>query len=75
MLISLTEEVMMGRNRDLAGLTAKVDEVIRIGKHEPDEAHKLQDIALLALVIMYAPKRMLVEVNRMIDADFPRWYA
>jgi hypothetical protein len=64
----------MGRNADLTDLTIRVNEVIRIGKYEPGEAHKLQDIALLALVFMYTPTAMLVEVNRMLDADFPRWY-
>ncbi len=69
MHISRTEQA-----QNLAGFTAKVDEVIRIGNQEPGVAHKLQDTALLTLVILYAPKKILDEVDRLLDADFPRWY-
>lgn len=67
--VHLSDEVM------LAYSTEVVDRAIEVGQRDPEAAHGIEDDLYRLLVARYAPEDIVAEMQRLKDADFPRWYA
>ncbi len=51
----------------------RVDAIIALA--DPEEAHSQEDTLYLTLLELWAPPDILIEIRRLLKADFPRWYA
>ncbi len=51
----------------------RVDAIIALA--DPEEAHSQEDVLYLKLLSLWAPLDILIEITRLREADFPRWYA
>jgi bisphosphoglycerate-independent phosphoglycerate mutase (AlkP superfamily) len=52
----------------------RADAIIAMGKSEPGEAHSQEDALYAVMLEIWCPPELYVEVKRLQEADFPRWY-
>lgn len=60
---------------DIELLKEKVAAIIQRGIADPEVAHADEDALLYELLGLYLPQEHMVEIERLADADFQRWYA
>lgn len=56
-------------------LENRVKEIIRIGEEDPEAAHSDEDNLRLELIGNYCPDWVVKEIDKLSNADFPRWCA
>ena len=56
-------------------LKTRVDQIIKVGAHDDEAAHAVEDVLHRELIATYCPKWVVAEVDRLSAADFDRWCA
>ena len=54
-------------------LRLQIDEIIKVGKVDPEIAHSQEDDLKEGIIGEYAPEEIVNEMRRLAAADFPRW--